>query len=101
CNGAADYSITWNNRTANVGGTIYDFNAGTTTAIFEAFAGSKKIDSQTRFVDDAGSTGYARPIAFPIGDPNLVGGINRIKVTLCRNYNTASQYCNTPAQHSR
>lgn len=77
-------TITWHNRTATVSGTVYDEQPGAyTTAIFEAFAGSTKIDSATRTANDESDLGWARNFSFSIGDPNKVGGINRIKITVC------------------
>ena len=83
-------SFTWYNRTAGVQGHVVNTGVGSTTAIFEAFAGSTKIDRETRTADD--TTMYSgsdipgdRPFSFTIGDANLVGGIDRIRVTVCLN----------------
>jgi len=93
CAGGTRGSITWFNRTANVSGSVFDSGYGTTTAIFEAFAGSTKIDVETRFADDQGSTGPNRSFSFTIGDTDLVGGIDRIRITVCKNYQTIAEYC--------
>ena len=44
----------------------------------EAFAGATKIDTQSGSVTDG-----ERSYNFTIGDPDLVGGINRIRITVC------------------
>jgi hypothetical protein len=100
CDGLTSGDITWLNRTAQVSGSVVDEGPGSITAIFEAFAGSTKIDTQTRTTDDAstGSSASPRGFSFAIGDPDLVGGINRIRITVCRNYQTANQGC-SPQQN--
>ena len=77
--------ITWLNRTATLSVTIFkpegvDYSA---TAIFDAFAGTTKIDTQTRTMRT--SAAFQDFPALTIGDPNLVGGINRIRVQICEN----------------
>jgi hypothetical protein len=96
-------TINWLNRTAEVSGEVSDSGAGSITAIFEAFAASNKIDTQTRSTDDTatGPTASPRGFTFAIGDPNLVGGINRVRITLCKNYKTASQSCTSQDNHWR
>ena len=94
-------SITWFNRTAGVTGDVTDVGAGSTTAIFEAYAGDRKIDTQTRTANDESSLGSPRGFNFTIGDTNLVGGINRIKITVCFNFGTPIQRCGTPKNYSR
>ncbi|MFE9695038.1 hypothetical protein [Micromonospora sp. NPDC005806] len=86
-------TVTWYNRTASVAGAIastYHFCYGhpfdRPEAVFEAYAGATKIDSHVvsimcdtlfTFSDSFGFD------PFGIGDTNLVGGINRIKITMC------------------
>lgn len=96
-------AITWFNRTAEVSGQVGDRGAGSMTAIFEAFADSTKVDTETRFTDDTaiGTTASPRGFTFTIGDPDLVGGINRVRITLCKNYQTASQSCTSQENHWR
>ncbi len=55
-------SITWYNRTANIQGTVVDSppNFGYVTAYFEAYAGSKKIDSTTRTANAGSDLGSHR-----------------------------------------
>jgi hypothetical protein len=101
CVGWTEGNITWYNRTANIAGGVFDLAPGTTTAIFDAFAGSNKIDTQVRSADDEGSTGVFGPINFAIGDPDLAGGINRIRITVCRYYATPAQYCSPQDNYSR
>ncbi|MGW1564307.1 hypothetical protein ACWCQ1_48890 [Streptomyces sp. NPDC002144] len=102
CDGATEGTITWYNRTANLLGDVYDFG-GTygTTAIFEAFAGSVKIDSETRTANEDSDLGFDRHFNFTIGDTDLVGGIDRIKITLCRDYGGPHQLCARPVNYSR
>lgn len=101
--GSTTGTITWLNRTAEVSGQVSDNGAGSITAIFEAFAASTKIDTQTRSADDTatGPTASPRGFTFAIGDPNLVGGINRVRLTLCKNYKTTSESCTSQENHWR
>ena len=88
--------IVWYNRTATVTGKVYTSDAPDyTQAVFEAYAGSTKVGvPQTRTVSR-----YAvyKEFSFVAGDPDLVGGIDRIKVTLCV-YVPAGKRCGTPYQ---
>lgn len=70
-------------------------------ALFEAYAGNAKVDTETRSANDESDLGSVRTFGFTIGDPDLVGGINRIRVTVCRNYQTSSQLCGAPGQYYR
>jgi hypothetical protein len=81
--------VNWSNRTAYVSGDVYDVDGMvmTSTVVFEAYAASTKIDSQTRTADQFGSTGSPRHYGFTIGDPDKPGGIDRIKITV--RYNSA------------
>ncbi|WP_306207799.1 hypothetical protein [Actinoplanes sp. RD1] len=101
CLGETWGSITWYNRTAYVNGYVWDSGAGSATALFEAFAGDTKIDTETRTANDESDLGTLRAFDFTIGDPDLVGGINRIRVTVCRNYQTSSQLCGDPEHFYR
>ena len=69
----AEGDITWGNRTAVVSVNLVapGYYA---TAHFDAFAGTTKVDSETV---------YEPGEKFTIGDPNLVGGINRIRTQVC------------------
>lgn len=87
--------FTWYNRTTGVQGHVVDVGRGSTTAIFEAYAGTRKIDSTTRTADDQSSLTGDRSFNFTIGDTNLVGGIDRIKVTVCVN-DSGSIDCGVP-----
>jgi hypothetical protein len=88
--------ITWSNRSANITGTVVNNrSSGYVTAVFEAYAGATKIDSDTRTV-------YSGSRDFPItlGDPDRVGGFDRTKVTVC--WNTAdAKVCSAPQNHWR
>jgi hypothetical protein len=76
--------ITWLNRTATLSGGVSKPEGVeySVTAIFDAFAGTTKVDTQTRTLR---SPDYLMSIGFTIGDPNLVGGIDRIRVQICEN----------------
>ena len=81
-NSGTEGDITWGNRTASMSGHVTDNDpnaARFTTLHIDAFAGSTKIDS------DAITT-YINSSSFylVIGDPDLVGGINRIRLQLCQ-----------------
>ncbi len=73
CTVYAEGDITWGNRTAQVSVHVEGpgYNA---SAYFDAFAGTTKVDSHVTF--EPGET-------FTIGNPNLVGGINRIRTQVC------------------
>lgn len=81
CDGQVSLSVIWLNRTARVQGHIDDLAGdGLSTTVFvEAYAGAKKIAGTTRTASDWESVDFN----FVIGDPNLVGGIDRIKLQIC------------------
>jgi hypothetical protein len=95
CIEGVEGDITWHNRTATVTGIVQDNGEGYATGYFEAFAGDTEIDSTTRSADDTGSLGTPRAFSFVIGDPNLRGGIDRIKIQFC-NIIDGYQYCLAP-----
>lgn len=95
-NGSTDGTITWYNRTANVKGAIWSsYTAASVTVHFDAFAGSNLIDPQTRTYGGGPLNGY-KPFNFPIGDSDLPGGINRIRITVC-----ADGVCGGQANYSK
>jgi hypothetical protein len=56
-----------------------DTNVSTYTKIYvEGFAGAVKVDSETRTVNNG-----ERPFRFPVGDPDRVGGMDRIRIQVC------------------
>jgi hypothetical protein len=73
CDVYAEGDITWGNRTANVSVRVVG-PGGYATAHFDAFAGSTKVDSHIS--NEPGEQ-------FNIGNPNLPGGINRIRTQVC------------------
>lgn len=73
CDVYAEGDITWGNRTADVSVRVVG-PGGWATAHFDAFAGSTKVDSYT--ANEPGEP-------FNIGNPNLPGGINRIRTQVC------------------
>jgi hypothetical protein len=87
--------IIWGNRTAQIDGGVADAGAGSTTARFVAYAGKTLVESTTRTADDSGTPNPAL-FKFTIGNPNLVGGINRIQITACK-----GTRCGTPENYSR
>ncbi|MEU0789715.1 hypothetical protein ABZ342_06585 [Amycolatopsis sp. NPDC005961] len=94
CGGQAIGGVIWGNRTSTVQGTVADYLARGTTVYFEAYAGATKIDSATRTAsahDDV-------PFNFSIGDPDRVGGFDRLKITVCESGKT---YCTVPVNADR
>jgi hypothetical protein len=73
-------SIVWHNRTATIQGRVADLDTpGYTTAYFQAFAGTRQIGpTETRTINEGD-----RPFNFNIGDPDLRGGINEIRIWIC------------------
>ncbi|MFD4205948.1 hypothetical protein ACFWRG_08150 [Micromonospora tulbaghiae] len=93
----ASGNITWYSRTAGIQGHVVsgagcDNAVDSTQVAFEAYAGANKKDTQTRT-----TSGYCADLSynFTIGDPNLVGGIDRIKVTVCV-ITGGERYCGEP-----
>ncbi|GGN20194.1 hypothetical protein GCM10011609_71720 [Lentzea pudingi] len=83
-------AITWGNRTSNLRGYVEDFGGvNSTTVVFTAYAGATKVDSDTR----TASPGENVPFNFPIGDPDKVGGFDRLKIQVCQSQNP-EQTCN-------
>jgi hypothetical protein len=74
----AEGSVTWHNRTATITGKVINGHGQSATAFFRAYAGSTKIDETTRTASGVSTT----PFSFVIGDPDLVGGINRITISI-------------------
>ena len=91
--------ITWHNRTATVTGSVIDGGDDElyVEAVFEAYAGSVKVDSTTRAANFNSSLGAVRSFSFTIGDTNRPGGIDRIKITVC----LAGQVCGGPENYSK
>lgn len=81
CVHGSDGGVAWGQRTAELSGSLWDddTNSSTYTKIyFDAFAGSTKVDSDFRTVNNR-----EIPFRFDIGDPDLVGGIDRIRIQVC------------------
>jgi len=93
--------ITWYNRTARIDGFLrgpqcpYLTHA---TAVFEAYAGATKIDAVSSPRARCDTLADWNPYTFPIGDTNLRGGINRIKITVCTD---PDWVCGTPINHAK
>jgi hypothetical protein len=101
---ASDYAngtITWYNRTAGISGYVRQAaNSGLVTQVnIDAFQGSTLIEHQARTVQEAN---YELGYGFVIGDPNLGGGIDRIRVTVCLIFlNPTDKVCGTPMHYWR
>ncbi|MFE9439683.1 hypothetical protein ACFYO2_11825 [Streptomyces sp. NPDC006602] len=102
-NGHTKGAITWYNRTANIQGYVLDISDGgrSTRAIFEAFAGSTKIDSETRTTNNESDLGSKRSFNFTIGDTDLADGIDRIKITVCQQPPASGDGCSSPENYSK
>jgi hypothetical protein len=73
-------TVVWANRTATVDGTVSDLtSSGIASVHFDAFASTTKVDSET--IDYVLKPG--EEYTFVIGDPNRVGGIDRVRVQVC------------------
>ncbi|MDQ7909980.1 hypothetical protein RB614_36330 [Phytohabitans sp. ZYX-F-186] len=72
--------ITWLNRSVQVNGTVDDhLNANYySQVIFEAWGGTKRVDRQTRSVNN-GRRGYG----FTLDGSAYRGGITRVKIDAC------------------
>lgn len=100
--GYTNGTITWYNRTAMVRGSVIDREDfyGRAVAYFEAYDGSTKIESTTRTADYTGDLGAVRDFNFTIGDTDRVGGIDRIKITVCQEIGTFKS-CSSPENYSK
>ncbi|MDO0937029.1 hypothetical protein QQY66_36920 [Streptomyces sp. DG2A-72] len=96
-------TITWYNRTAGITGSVWDngYKDVPTVAYFEAYAGSVKIDSETRTANTDTDLGAVRGFNFTIGDTNLVGGIDRIKITACEVYSATQRLCSASVNYNK
>ena len=95
--GAAKGTIVWGNRTANVNGSVTDAPGELhTTVKFDAYAGNTLVDHETR-----SATSTTKSYNFPIGDPDLVGGVNRILIEVCTTSTFGVESCNGPTEERR
>ncbi|WP_406052207.1 hypothetical protein [Kribbella sp. NBC_00889] len=78
CKMYVEGDIVWGNRTATVTGNVVNQVGNSATATFEGYAGTTYVDTDTRTASGVHTT----PYSFVSGDPNLVGGINKIYTTL-------------------
>jgi hypothetical protein len=101
CASYAEGDIAWYNRTAGIAGTLVgpapDPEWLIVRARFDAYKGTKKIDED--WVDSA--IPYSHWSRFVIGDTNLVGGINRIKITVCVLWPDIGWTCGSPKNYYR
>lgn len=77
--------IKWSNRSALIKGEVWDDDFDThtwTTVYFEAYAGATKVDSDTRTAHSE----TRRYGEFALGDPDRVGGFDRVKITVCHHF---------------
>jgi hypothetical protein len=83
CSMSVSGGITWGQRTADVYGFVINKRPGVMASVhYDAFANSTKIDSTTTYVLDYTQSTLV-DFDFNIGNPNLVGGINRIRIQIC------------------
>lgn len=79
CSMLAQGQITWGNRTADVYEEVQNSVVGGIVAVhWDAFAGATKVDSTVTYSSE--------PVArteFNLGDPDLPGGIDRIRIQVC------------------
>jgi hypothetical protein len=90
-------AVTWANRTATLKGHVQD-DGGilSSTVFFTAYAGSTKVDSDTR----TASPGQDRSFSdVTIGDPDLVGGFDRLKIQVCESGHPET--CSEPVNLNR
>jgi hypothetical protein len=91
-------AVVWFNRTAEVSGTVRDSSVSQyewVTVYFDAFAGSTKVDSDTRTARNEDL-----PFRFPIGDPDLVGGIDRVRIQVCAHFPATWPFKECGPQHN-
>ncbi|MEU0091716.1 hypothetical protein [Kribbella sp. NPDC006257] len=91
CTMETNGTITWTNRMASISGEVINRVSGTAMADFGVFAGENSIDGMV--VKSASYTTTKFP-ATAVGDPNLVGGVNIVKIKICSSYTRCS------AEHS-
>lgn len=71
-------------RTTHVHGLIANWDVlGAAAVTFDAYAGTAKVNSAQAYGDPDGRPGIMGPYDLTVGDTNRVGGIDRIKVTVC------------------
>ncbi len=86
--------VTFYNRTAGISGRVEDHTTnGYTVAIFDAYKGDVKIETETRSANNESSLGTVRSFDFVIGDTNDPGPLTRIKITVCAVYASGSRSC--------
>lgn len=90
CYAGVGGTVVWGNRSAGIQGNIDNRGAANTTTLYlEAYAGSTKVDSDTR----TAYAGRSIPFDVTLSAPNLVGGFDRVKLQVCH---TEINYCTTP-----
>lgn len=95
--GAARGTIVWGNRQSNINGSVSDAPGERyTTVKFDAYAGNTFVDEQTR-----SATSTTKSYNFPIGDPDLVGGVNRILIKVCTTSTFGTETCRAPSEERR
>jgi hypothetical protein len=94
--GIAIGGIIWGNRTSTIQGYVQDYGGSfSTTVYFTAYAGATKIDGDTRTAGAGAKVSYN----FGIGNPDLVGGFDRLKIQVCQSH--ASETCSDPVMLHR
>lgn len=90
--GVSEGGVIWNNRTATLQGYVEDWDnelTYSTRVYFTAYAGDTKVDGDGR----TAGPGQKVPFKFDIGDPNLVGGFNRLSIQVCRLTPSGPEFC--------
>ncbi|GHG03028.1 hypothetical protein GCM10017567_18050 [Amycolatopsis bullii] len=78
--GLSSGGAVWSNRSAVLQGSVQDFGGDHSTRVyFTAYAGSTKVDGDGR----TAGPGETVPFKFSIGDPDRVGGFDRLSIQVC------------------
>jgi hypothetical protein len=84
--------VIWNNRSATLQGYVEDLDTElnySTRVYFTAYAGGTKVDGDGR----TATPGQKIPFTFDIGDPDLIGGFDRLSIQVCRLEVTGPHFC--------
>ncbi|MDS0134578.1 MULTISPECIES: hypothetical protein [unclassified Amycolatopsis] len=78
--GLSSGGVIWSNRSAVLQGSVEDFGGNFATRVyFTAYAGDTKVDGDGR----TAGPGKTVPFKFSIGDPDRVGGFDRLSIQVC------------------
>lgn len=80
----------WSNRSATLQGYVEDLGGSFSTRVyFTAYSGAEKVDGDGR----TAGPGQKVPFNFPIGDPDRVGGFDRLSIQVCELGADGPQFC--------